>query len=222
MNYIKATNEQLKTIISSDHTIPTHLLGGVVEEMLNRNLFDPLIQRVIRVNFTSVPIACGVLHTTLEDMQQTAREEIWNGINLYQPGKSNFIYFAFLKLKSMFRDWEVRMKAEKRETLNQTISYETQTGENLSLYDVLPTFENVEKKVVNRIMVQQWLSPLSEVEKEAFLLYAKGYSTKEIAEMKGLNKSGANRRLKRALKRLSGREMNLKEELGNGNFKRGA
>lgn len=189
--------------------------------MLNRNLFDNQIHKAIQKIFTVLDIAINKLSMSEEELFQEGRAEIWDCLQHYKPGKSPFSYFIAMALKSLYRDMEKLMEFGRKKTVLYTDSLYTQIGEEQTYMDILPEKVNVEKTVIKKIMFERKLSVLEENEKETFLLYLKGYSINEISQLTNVSKTGTNSRLKRAVKKLSGRVINL-QELGTRNYKRGA
>lgn len=221
MNYELATDEQLKIIIRYDIDLPTHLLSGLVTEMIKRDLFGGMILKAIKKRFSVLSIACRVLNTTREELFQVLHIEIWESVKKFVPGKSPFAFYMYLALVSKLRDWEKGFSFGRKAVLHHSVSTQEKVAENLRYEDCLTDGMNVERTVINRITFQEKLSVLTDYEKQTFLLYLKGYSFAEIGEMTSISKSGVNRRMKITLQKLSGRTINLKE-FGNGNFKRGA
>lgn len=221
MDWTKATDEQLKNIISNDKDCPTHLLSGVVTEMLNRNLLDRLAYRVIIKRFRRIEIAINVLKTTEEDLMQFCRMKIFESVNKYKQGLSCFLYLAFRYLISELRGLEVKAKAEKRKIYDSLLSSDAEMESGEFFINFFPSNMNVEREVIRKISLEEKLGPLSEQEKRTLLLYVKGYCMEEIAEIEHISKSGVSRRMKKITQKISGKEINL-SNLGLSNYRKGA
>jgi RNA polymerase sigma factor (sigma-70 family) len=221
MKWELATNDQLLTIIKDDIYCPTHLLSGVVDEMLKRNMFNNLIRKAIKRRFHLIEIACQKLCMNKEELLQILNIEIWERVAKYKQGKSPFGYFAYLAVYSKLRETERLFDFGRKKTLLYQSSMEMEVGENQRLEDCLPAKTNVEQMVIEKITFEEKISVLSPGEKDVFLLYVKGYSFTEIAEIIHLSKTGVNKRMKQALTKLSGKVINLKS-LGINQYKVGA
>lgn len=221
MKWNLATDEQLQNIIKFDFDCPRSLLSEVVGEMLKRNLFDGLIVKMINRRFKSLSIACDKLATDRDELIQEGNIEIWKCLSKYQPGRSSFANYCSLRLISLFRDMEKAIEADKRGVLLSSCSLYTPLYEDVTLAEVFACGKNVESMVIKKISLEEKFSILKENERRTIHLYSQGYCLDEIADIEHISKSGVSRRIKKIIKKLSGREVNLKE-LGIFNYRKGA
>lgn len=221
MNYELATKEQLLSIISGDADCPTHLLCGVVHEMMQRDMFHNLIYKAIVKRFSHLSLACKKLCISDEELFQTLNMEIWERLPKFIPGKAPFGYYAYLALRGKIGEMEKAFNFGRKKILLHLSSMEIKVGENARLEDCLPSKVNVERMVINKITFEERLQVLSEGEKQVFLLYLKGYSFAEISSIIQLSKSGVNKRMRQTFYKLTGKKINLKE-LGINQYKVGA
>lgn len=196
-----ATNKQLESIVKHDPDIPPSLLGRVVEEMLSRNLFDPMINRCFQSVFGSIKRMEEVYKMDLEDFLQIGRTCVYEAIKNFVPGKGKvFSNFAFVAIKQKFCEIIRNLEREKRDQRNE-ISWSF-IEDGLNLLDIMPSQINVEKYVINKLTVEKMLNKLSERQRQIVGLYLQGYVFEEIAEMLGKKGKGksANKSYKDAIK----------------------
>lgn len=179
-----ATNKQLEAISKHDSDCPPSLLGEVVHEMLNRNLFDSMINRCFQMVFGSIKRIKELYKMDLEDFLQIGRTSIFEAIKRFIPGKGKaFSSFAFMVVKHKFCKYIAYLEAEKRDQRNEFSWNDTEEG--LDLIDIVTNHINVEKYVINKVTIENLLNQIGGRQRQIVELFIKGYTGVEIAEMTG-------------------------------------
>jgi RNA polymerase sigma factor (sigma-70 family) len=212
MNLSKASDNQLSNIISHDIDCPTHLLSGVVTELLNRNLLEGLVNKCIMKRFRKIEIAVNVLGMPEEDIKQYCRMYFFTSIDKFIPGKSSFLFFAYMNTLGLLKDLETKVKAEKRKVYENIQSIDNERNENgESFVELFPASANVEREVIRKISLEEKMQLLNGLEKKTLILYTKGYSSKEIGEMLHKSRKVAARQINNALSKMCGRKTSISE-----------
>ena len=201
MDYSKATNKQLNNIINFDKDIPTHLLGGIVLEMVKRRLWDKIINYSANKAYHNADyVMKHILKIDNEDLIQIAHIELTEIVKTFKQGMRSFGSYAIMCLIGKFcviRDYAER---EKRQS-----DLNTSDIDDLPLRiqnTVFQSSTNIENYVINKITIEDAWNVLKEVEKKLIILEQMGYTQEEAAEMVGYNKRSGNVLLKRAYKKL--------------------
>lgn len=180
-----ATNKQLETILRNDSSCPPSLLREVVEEGLNRGLFDRLIASSIRENIN--PEQMEIIHgIAFEDLMQVGRIGVFKEVSKYNPSKGMaFNSFLYMRLKNILTNYQATFLTQKRDR-RKTYSYNktNKAGEPFETL-IADKITNVERYVVNKILVEQLLQRPNEHQRKIVLLRMKGYKLEEIAEILG-------------------------------------
>lgn len=184
-----ATNKQLEAITFHDPDCPPSLLGEVVEEMLNRNLFDRMINRCFQIVFGSIKRMNEVHSLDLDDFLQIGRTSVFEAIKKFTPGKGKaFSSFAFMVIKQQFIKWIKFLEAEKRDQRNEFREIETEEG--LNIIDLMPSYINIEKYVIKKITLENLLNQLTKRQRQIVDLFLQDYNFEEIAEILGSKGKG--------------------------------
>lgn len=211
MDFSKATDEQLRTIVEHELNVKTSLLKVLMNEYIGRGLFDGLIKSIIN----------QVFQADKRDYNELLPEgylSIAKSLNTYQPEKSTFGFYVYLNMKNDFIMLQEKTYAEKRKSnldnasLNEPVSHSNPTEQ----VEFIRSNNNVEKTVVNKLYWEQEFAKLIPREREALLLFSQGYSMTEIATMFGLkSKTSISRQVKAALNKLNPNRPNVGlKELG--------
>jgi RNA polymerase sigma factor (sigma-70 family) len=203
MRYELASNDQLETIINSDNDCPTHLLSGVVLEMIKRRLLDGIILYSAKKTYKNVIYVLErILQMDDEEFIHVGHIYILKRLEGFKPGTRTLKTYLIMCLQSKFakmiRDAQV---------LKRKSNLHTQR------VDVLPEFvqtrifrdhANVEKEVINKIMMEEALAQMKPNERKAICLELMGYQKSEIKIMLGYHPNGnlitkAHRNLKKYL-----------------------
>jgi RNA polymerase sigma factor (sigma-70 family) len=181
MRYSLATNHQLQTIISSDNTIPTDLLVGVVEEVINRGTLDKFIADAI---YSVVGRRQSSKRFDFEDLMQMGRNELYLAAKKYESGRGKkFTSFAYTVIRQeimrQFHYWTMQKRDD-----SDVIHYDAFD----SNWDAVDHYTRVEPYVVNKLFYQQMmnLKSLSEPQKEVIKLRLSGKSLREIGDLLGI------------------------------------
>ncbi|MEN2765752.1 sigma-70 family RNA polymerase sigma factor [Ornithinibacillus xuwenensis] len=194
MKYHLATDEQLKCIFNHEKDCPTHILSGVVEEMMNRNMLNGYILYAAEsVNIKSIDD---------EDLLQIGLIEIHKRINKFNPGKTTPKTFAINILRNKFMNL-----IKDQQLYKSAANYNKVIGESLDDYLIQSPF-NVERYVICKLELEQCLSFLKEHERVAMIMKNNGYKLNEIANQIGFNSDTSVAKLIRKAKR------KIREELG--------
>lgn len=198
-----ATNKQLEAITKYDSDCPPSLLGEVVEEMLNRNLFDRMINTCARMVFGSFKRMNEVHSMELEDFLQIGRTSVYEATKRYEPGKGKtFSSFVYMVIKQDISKCIQFLEREKRDTRNEFRDIETKEG--LNILNLMPSRINIEKYVINKVTVEKMLKKLSKKQRQIVDLWLQGFIFEEIAEILGSKGNGrsANKTYNDALKKM--------------------
>jgi RNA polymerase sigma factor (sigma-70 family) len=196
MNYETATKQQLMNIISYDKDLPTHLLGGVVEEMIIRGMWDGIIKYSAKKVYRNVPFVLNhILQMEIEDLIQIGNIEIARIVSTFKHGKKSFKDYAIMCLRGKFNVIRQYAETEKRSSDRNTSDIDDFTF-------LLQSSVNVESYVINKIMIEEVWGTLREVEKQMIILELQGYGREELSEMLGYSKNSGRSLLPRAYKKL--------------------
>ncbi|MCK1982207.1 MULTISPECIES: sigma-70 family RNA polymerase sigma factor [Peribacillus] len=182
--FLKATDEQLETITKHDPDCPPSLLRKVVEEMLNRNLFDRVINSCIQ-GIVNVERMKNIYKLDIEDFMQMGRMEIFRAVDRFETGRGmTFSSFIFMVVKHEFGKFITILTAKKRDLCNE-FSYHAETSSETELIDFFTANTNVEKYVINKMMIELLIERVTDRQKEVIMLKLEGYNDVEIGEILG-------------------------------------
>lgn len=197
MRYELATDNQLNNIISYDKDIPTHLLGGVVLEMIKREMWDKIIFYSAKKAYRNYSFVIeNILRIDNEELIQIAHIELIRIVNTFKPGIRSFKSYAIMCLIGKFSVLLQMAKTKKRASDLKTVKIDQISA------DVFQSSMNVEKQVINKIMIEEVWNVLRNAEKKLILLEQMGYSKEEASEMLGYNRKSGKTIIKRAYKKL--------------------
>jgi RNA polymerase sigma factor (sigma-70 family) len=202
MKWECATDNQLWNIVKYDKDCPTALLSGVAIEMIKRNLWDTVTVYAARKVFKNVSFVLEQrLKMDLEELKQIANIEIFKRIKTFLPGMRTLKTYVIMCLISKFGKMLRDVHVEKRRSNIGTKSVD-KLPEDLQTR-IFRSRENVEKKVINKIMIQNGIEKLKERERQAIYLTIQGYQQYEIAAMLGFkNKMSGHKLLNRAYSKM--------------------
>lgn len=210
MDYSKATNEQLWTIIKADAECPLPLLEGVFREAVNRGMIKQFILYVMKKKQLTNDKIYSLLEMTHEDLIQAGYEGALRAIRDYQPNKGTFSNLLFVTVSQAYGRLFQFIEAEKRK--KDEVSYHTiLSEENTMEYYLADNRTNVEKTVIHKLQLEEKLSLLNPIQKETFLRFFIGYTYQEIGEQMNAKKSTVARRMDAALAKMAGKNINLKK-----------
>ena len=195
MDYSKATDEQLKTIIEWDNDIPTHFLKELYEEVMNRRIYDDRIKRWIYKYFRYPRKAEEQTGVSVEDLLWICYEAGHESLKDYKPNQPFMVYWysIFLnRLIGMIR----KHTAQKR------------TGDVCSLEGMnewtVPGGNHTEPIALNRVYIESIMNQLTDKEKEIVIKRYQGYTFKEIAAIQGMSVGCIQKRITLYRKRIKG------------------
>jgi RNA polymerase sigma factor (sigma-70 family) len=203
VDFTKATNDELKTILNHEKYCPTHLLSGAVQEMVRRNMLEDLIFYSAKSVYRNVKyLLQHVLKMDWEELYHIGHIEMLMQAEKFKPGmrtpKTFFIMCLKTNFLKMIRDAESMKRLANCKTKNVDLL-------DPKLQDKLfGSPLNVEKYVINKIILEQALECLSDKERQAVELYQMGYTQFEVAERLGVVKNYGNVILKRAYQKMRG------------------
>jgi RNA polymerase sigma factor (sigma-70 family) len=201
MRYELATNQQLNNIINHDKDIPTHLLGGLVLEMVKRRMWDKIINYSMNKAYRNAPyVMKHILKIDMEDLIQIAHIELIEIVKTFKQGMRSFGSYAIMCLIGKFHVIHDYAEREKRKA-----DLNTSDIDDLPLRiqnTIFRSSANIENYVINKITIEEAWNVLRDVEKKAIILEQMGYTQEEAAEMVGLNKRSGNVILRRAYAKL--------------------
>lgn len=186
MKWNLATDEQLLTICKHDKDCPLSLMREVVTEMLNRNMFDALIRDRVHYYYKDMKKTEQWQKMGLDDFMQFGRMEVFKALNRFEPGRGHaFFSFAFLRVSSELCKLMSSQQMQKRDAKKVlSMHQETDKGDDFSNY-FFDEKMNVEKYVINKVLVEQLLERVNERQRKVVLLRMAGYENQEIAEIIG-------------------------------------
>jgi RNA polymerase sigma factor (sigma-70 family) len=202
MDYSLASDKQLRMIAQYDPDCTPSLLEGVAIEMIKRRLWDGIIMYAAKQTYYNVRETLTTkLQVDNEEFIHLAHIEIMRIVSLFKPGKRNFKSYVIMCLISKFKHLRRDAEALKRKANLYT---ENVDGLDPKLQEsMFQSPMNVEKYVIDKITLENFLKPLREVERQALYLEAMGYTQFEIAEQLGFsNRNYGNVLMKRVHKKL--------------------
>jgi RNA polymerase sigma factor (sigma-70 family) len=201
MDWSLATDKQVQTIINHDGQCPPSLLYQALEEAVRRDLYNHYMWAFVTKRFKAVRFAEYVLDIPFDELKLIFYTQAFNALEKYKPGKNSFLSFWTRFMNSKLRDISRDRKAGKRQ--GETVSMESMNREDEESYETqLVSDLNVERLVINRMVIAELLSKLSPLEKEVILWREKGYDFKEIGERLGFSTSYMNKAHKVALAKM--------------------
>lgn len=184
MDWTKASDKQLWTIAKYDPYCPPSLLRGVVIEMLNRGLWDRIINSCIHKQLKDVTQISQVFKLDAEDFYQIGRLAVYQSLDVFDPSRGKpFHQFVYLKVKNKiwtFFEWAQSQKRDAR----KVVSYHAKAKED-EFETFLPDKVNVERYVINKVTLEQLMKRISPHQKNVLNLRLKGFTFAEIAEILG-------------------------------------
>ncbi len=202
MNWTNATNEQLKAIAFHDNSIPTHLASGVALEMIYRKLWSGIIVYAAKKAYRNVKYTLELsLKMTFDELIHIGHIEIMESLKKYQPGMRTIKTYVIMHLIGRFIN--LKRAAEQEMRIANIGTKDVDRLEEKVRDKLFQSPVNVERQVINKVMIDSAWTVLREVEKKAVLLEQQGYEQYEIAEMLGYkSKTHGNTLLKRAYAKL--------------------
>jgi RNA polymerase sigma factor (sigma-70 family) len=184
MDYSKATNDQLLIIVNQDKDCPTHLLSGVAVEMIKRRLWDGVILYSAKRTFNNVIYVLeSLLKMDDEELIHIGHIYIMERLKGFKQGKRTLKTYLIMCLCSMFGKLLRDAQADKRRSNIQT--QEVDSLPEIVQIKIFRESTNVEKEVINKIMLENALSCMRENERKAILLELMGYQKNEVKVMLG-------------------------------------
>jgi RNA polymerase sigma factor (sigma-70 family) len=193
MNWIKATNDQLKVIIGNDGECPSPLLYGALEEATRRNLYKPYLLKVLISRFKSIPYLENLTKLTIDEILNLCYEKAFDAIKFHKPGNGYFLSFWKRFIHNALNDVIERNQRKKR------------TAEMISLNEeeiqIVDDF-NTERKAINRVILESLLSQLPREEQYIVLKYNAFYTFREIGKDIGRSRDYARLKYYAAIEKL--------------------
>jgi RNA polymerase sigma factor (sigma-70 family) len=201
MNYSLATDKQLKTIVQSDKDCPSSLLGEVAIEMIKRELWKGyIIYAAKQVFFNVKATILDTLQMSVEEFIHIGHIEILKIVEKFQPGKISFKSYVILCLTTHCKNLKRTAEAVKRKA--NLYTEEVSTLDPKLQDRIFRSPVNVEKYVIDKITLEDYLSQLNDVERKALYLEAMGYTQYEIAEQLGYHKKTGGKLIRRTYEKL--------------------
>jgi RNA polymerase sigma factor (sigma-70 family) len=181
MDYTKATDEQLLTIIKSDMDCSHSLMSGAVHEALSRGIFNKLIYHIFDSMFKDWRKVVSAWNIENKDILSIGYCGVLLSVKRWKPGKASFNTFVFMNIKSEFTRMLDRENTKGRQIYKVTESYDKQTADGINLKDIMKSSNNVEREVLRKIELETALNKLTEAEKEVITYFLEGYSLNDMA-----------------------------------------
>ncbi|WNS74254.1 sigma-70 family RNA polymerase sigma factor [Bacillus sp. DTU_2020_1000418_1_SI_GHA_SEK_038] len=201
MKWELATDEQLMCIVGFDNECPPSLLKGAALEMIKRNLWEGIIVFSAKQVFQNAKyILKHQLKMDRQELIHIGHIEIMLQVEKFKPSLRTFKTFIIMCLKGRFMKMIRDAQAEKR-----FANISTKDVDHLDEKIQTKIFQspvNVERTVINKIMIENSWDVLNDVEKKAISLEHQGYGQYEISRMLGYRDTYASVLLKRAYAKL--------------------
>jgi RNA polymerase sigma factor (sigma-70 family) len=197
MNWDIATNQQIKSIIEADGDCPPHLLQQALEEAVRRDLYAAYIYKVLTRHFGAVRFAEKVLRLPFEEIKHLCYIEAFEALKYYKPGQRAILGFWSRFIETKLRDVYRRQGAQKR---TAEFVYIDDDEEFVQIVDD----PNIERKVVNRITIEELLNCLTTFERTIVLQRNKDYTFPEIGKQLGYSRQYIFNTYKKALAKMRG------------------
>jgi RNA polymerase sigma factor (sigma-70 family) len=138
----------------------------------------------------------------VEDFLQIGRTSVYEATKRYKPGTGKaFSSFAFMVIKQKIIECVQFLEREKRDQRNEVKEIETEEG--LNILDIMPSYINVERHVINKVTIENLLNQLNGRQRQVVELFIQGYTGDEIAERLGSGSTqSVNMSYHRAIKRM--------------------
>jgi len=166
------------------------------EEAVRQGWFDGVVK--------AVPYKWGIKFGEIHDeLVGRGWEAIARAMLRWEPGKSSFISYMFLNVKSKQLKYFKYIHNEKRKHHGEYMFYlghHQSEDTSLKFEDMLPDFHNVEKEVIWKITLENCMANMSDRDKRIVTMRMRGYSETEITKVFGLSQTRVNR-IWRSLKR---------------------
>ena len=201
MQWDKATDEQLLVIFKYDHHVPKHHAIELISELTRRRIMDKFILHHIRKSFDRYSKERKYEY---DDLIQWGYYAVSEALQYYKTGKGAISTLCHLSIERRMIKEFWKSSADKR--TGETISLNNQQHDEneTEFIDRITDNQNVEKTVVNRVLMEGWFSLLDEIEVNILKMFADGYSMNEIARVMGY--SGAafiHRKFHNAMKKIN-------------------
>jgi RNA polymerase sigma factor (sigma-70 family) len=93
------------------------------------------------------------------------------------------------------------LEREKRDQRNEVKEIETEEG--LTILDIMPSYINVERHVINKVTIENLLNQLNGRQRQVVELFIQGYTGDEISERLGSGSTqSVNKTYHRAIERM--------------------
>lgn len=193
MNWTIATNQQLKSIIEQDGECSPHLLYGALEEVVRRDLYNNYIVRLINRRYKAIKYLEYLTKLTFDEIKLLSYEQMFEALKFYKPGKCPFIQFWPNFIHTAF-NYETRKYRTKMRTAEFVYMDETP----IQIVDD----HNLERKVVNRVYLEQLLSVLTSEDRMIFLQYNNDSTFAEIGKQIGRSREHVRKKYYKTVEKL--------------------
>lgn len=201
MNWTNATDQQLKAIAFHDNSIPTHLASGVALEMIYRKLWSGIIVYAAKKAYRNVKHTLELsLKINFEELIHIGHIEIMESLKKFEPGMRTIKTYVIMCLITRFK--KLKRAAEQEMRIANIGTKDVDRLDEKVSSKIFQSPVNVERHVINKVMIDSAWNVLREIEKQAILLEQQGYSQYEIADMLGIHKRHGNTLLRRAYQKL--------------------
>jgi RNA polymerase sigma factor (sigma-70 family) len=211
MNFTLATNEQLWNIMKYDKECPLSLLEGIFREAVNRGMIRQAVIHVIKYKKVTADDR-KKLCVSYEDLIQVGYEGALKALRDFEPGRGRFTNLLFCMISQSIGTLFKYQRAKKRQ--GTEVSYQNMfSDDKVDTYEIylMDRHTNVEKTVLTKMALEEKMKRLTKVQRDIFDWYFKGYTIREIAKLIDSPRTTVQRRLKEALRKMTGHQINLME-----------
>lgn len=136
-------------------------------------------------------------HLEIEEYYGLAAIGLCNAGTTYKGDKSKFSTYAY---KCMLNNVMCELRKErstKRVPKHQILYYQAELehydGENASLLDFIPSYEDVENNTLSKVLLDEYAKTLSDRDKRMLALFSYGYKQREISKIVGCSQPQVSR-----------------------------
>lgn len=211
IDWTKANDEQLKTIMLHEKECPLPLLEGAFIEAVNRGLFKGFIIHILKKRFRTLSNAEFFMKMPLDDILQYCHLRAVMGMEGFKKNGENFSTYMYTSISSGITEHQRKLDQQKRQGKETSIDKQISDDGDTFHWYLQDHTTNVEKIVIDKLMLEEKLSVLSQVQREVFMMFFKGYNSTEISEILNVNLNTVNTRLRLAKEKLLGKNVNFKQ-----------
>jgi len=189
---VERTKAELQAILRDCHADRETVLQAA-EDAIRCRMFDS----VVRVFPNRWRITFGEMH---DELVGRGWEGIARAMKHWQPGRSSFVSYMFLVVKSTQMRYMRDIKRDKRKAHSEGLlylDYHYEDDENLMLLNVFTSDENTEEEVIEKVMLESCIAQMKPRNRIIANMRLQGYTEREVSEVVGVSQPQVNRILRK-------------------------